>query len=109
MHRYCFTLDLKDNDQLIAEYEVHHQQLWPGVRQSFSDAGVENIEIYRAGVRLFMIFEVNKDFSFEKKNEIDRNNPDVQKWEALMSTYQQAGPGAMADEKWVMMKQIFRL
>lgn len=109
MHRYCFTLDLKNDEQLIAEYEAHHQQLWPGVRQSFADAGVENIEIYRTRTRLFMIFEVNESFSFEKKNEIDRNNPDVQKWEALMSKYQQAAPGAMADEKWVLMNRIFKL
>jgi len=109
MNRYCFTLDLKNDDKLISEYEAHHQALWPGVRQSFADAGVRDIEIYRTGTRLFMIFEVNENFSFERKNEIDRNNPDVQKWEALMSTYQQAAPGALAGEKWILMKKIFKL
>ena len=37
-----------------------------------------------------MIINVEPDFSFEKKTELDLANPIVQKWETLMSTFQKA-------------------
>jgi len=109
LERYCFTLDLKDDDELIREYEAHHANIWPEVLQSFQDAGIVHLEMYRAGTRVVMLFDVNEQFSFEKKSRIDRNNPAIAKWEALMSQYQQALPGALADEKWVKMKRILKL
>ena len=109
LERYCFTLDLKDDDRLIREYEAHHAKLWPEVLQSFEDAGIVHLEMYRTGTRVIMLFDVNDEFSFEKKNRIDRESPVIQKWEALMGQYQQAMPGALADEKWVLMKRIFKL
>ena len=108
-HRYCFALDLKPDPELVAAYEKHHQQVWPGILQSISDAGIEHLEIYRIEYRLFMVMEVNEDFSFEKKKSMDENNPLVQEWEALMWKYQQALPSAAEGEKWLPMKKIFEL
>jgi L-rhamnose mutarotase len=54
-----------------------------------------------------MIMEVGDDFSFEKKDQMDAQNPQVQEWEALMWAFQQALPWAEPEEKWVMMKPIF--
>jgi L-rhamnose mutarotase len=109
LNRYCFALDLKNDSQLIAEYEVYHQRVWPGVVESIRDAGIEYLEIYRIENRLFMIMEVNETFSFEKKNEMDAENPVVQEWEKLMWTYQQALPTARPGEKWMLMNKIFEL
>jgi L-rhamnose mutarotase len=64
--RYCLTLDLKNDPQLIKEYEELHQQIWPGIAASIKDAGITNMEIYRFQNRLFMIMETTDDFSFEK-------------------------------------------
>lgn len=107
MRRYCFTIELKNDDKLIAEYEQHHANIPAGVVQSFRDAGIQHLELYRLGTRLFMIFDVNDSFSFEKKDAIDRESPDVQKWETQMARYQQAAPGALAGEKWKMMDRIY--
>ncbi len=57
-HRYCLALDLKDDPAVIAAYEEHHRHVWPEIVQSIRDAGVEVLEIYRTGNRLFMIMEV---------------------------------------------------
>ena len=46
MKRYCLALDLKDDPSLIAEYESHHAEVWPEVRDSFRRAGIENVELY---------------------------------------------------------------
>ena len=107
MKRYCLALDLKNDPQLIAEYEKYHQEVWPEIRQSISGSGIENMEIYRVMNRLFMIMEVNDTFSSEKKAAADAANPKVQEWEALMWKYQQALPIAKPGEKWIVMDKIF--
>jgi L-rhamnose mutarotase len=107
--RYCFALDLKPDEKLIQEYETYHQQVWPQVLTSIEQAGILSMEIYRFANRLLMIMEVNGDFSFERKRQIDQQNEKVQQWEALMWKYQQAIPGAKEGEKWVQMTKIFSL
>lgn len=107
--RFCFTLDLKNDAQLIAEYKCHHQKVWPEVIESSKDAGIEALEIYLLGTRMFMIMEVNESFSFEKKAKADRENSKVQEWEELMWKFQQALPQAKPDEKWLPMERIFKL
>jgi L-rhamnose mutarotase len=109
MKRYCFALDLKDDAKLIAAYEAYHRNVWPEILKSIKEAGIEDMEIYRTGNRLFMVMEVNNSFSFEKKAAADANNSKVQEWEALMSTYQQALPFAKPGEKWVLMDRVFEL
>ena len=109
MKRYCLALDLKNDPQLIAEYEKHHQAVWPEIKQSITGSGIENMEIYRIMNRLFMIMEVNDAFSFEEKAAADAANPKVQEWEQLMWKYQQALPVAKPGEKWLMMDKIFSL
>src|SRR6266540_6475932 len=88
MKQYCLTLDLKDDPRLIREYEEHHKNVWPEIIASIKGAGIQQMEIYRHETRLFMIMEVNDDFSFEKKREADANNLKVQEWEELMWKYQ---------------------
>jgi L-rhamnose mutarotase len=109
MNRYCLALDLVDDPQLIKEYEVMHEQVWPEIEASIKDSGIVAMEIYRTGNRLFMIMEVNDAFSFDQKAAADAANEKVQEWEQLMWKYQQAMPGAKPGEKWMMMNRIFEL
>src|SRR5438034_8741269 len=94
MQRYCLALDLKDDPELIAEYEHHHRQVWPEIIDSITSSGIEVLDIYRTGNRLFMIIEANDDFSFDKKAKADAANPKVQEWETLMWKFQQPLPWA---------------
>jgi L-rhamnose mutarotase len=109
MNRYCLALDLKNDPVLIAEYEKYHRHVWPEIMESIKDAGIEMLQIYRTGNRLFMIIETRDDFSFEKKAMLDAANPKVQEWETLMWNFQQALPWARPGEKWVLMEKIFGL
>jgi len=109
MIRHCFALDLKDDKNLIAEYEDWHKKVWPEILLGIKDSGIEALEIYRASNRLFMIMEVNESFSFEAKAKIDAESMIVQEWEELMWKYQQSIPGTKPGEKWVMMNNIFTL
>lgn len=107
--RHCLALDLKDDPDVIAEYERYHERIWPEITESIRSAGIVDMEIYRTGNRLFMVMEVDEGFSFEAKGEADASNPKVQEWETLMSTFQQALPWAGPGEKWVRMERIFEL
>ena len=111
MKRYCFALDLKDDDALIAEYEHWHkaENGWPEIRTSILSAGIHAMEIFRTGNRLFMIMEVNDDYNHEQKAAMDAANPVVQKWEELMLKFQKPLPWAKEGEKWVKMDSIFYL
>lgn len=109
LRRYCLALDLKDDPQLIAEYKRYHEKVWPEITKSIKDSGIEDLEIYLLGTRLFMIIEVNEKFSFAAKAEADRTNPKVQEWEKLMWKFQKPLPQAKPGEKWILMDRIFKL
>jgi L-rhamnose mutarotase len=107
--RFCLTLDLKDDPQMIAEYKRYHEKIWPEITLSIRDSGIEDMEIYLLGTRMFMIMEVNESFSFEAKAQADQLNPKVQDWESLMSTFQKTLPQAKPGEKWLRMERVFKL
>ena len=107
--RFCFTLDLKDDPKLIAEYKRHHERIWPEITQSLKGAGIEDLEIYLLGTRMFMMMEVGPEFSFEAKAKADQANPKVDEWEKLMWKFQQPLPQAKPGEKWLPMEKIFSL
>ena len=107
--RYCLTLELKNDPGSIAAYKRHHQKIWPEITESIKSVGILDIEIYLLETRLFMVMEVDDDFSFDRKAEADRNNPMVQEWENLMWTFQKALPGAKPGEKWLLMDRIYKL
>ena len=109
MKRYCLTLDLKNDPELIRQYEEHHKAVWPEIVRSIKDAGIDNMQIYRYGTRMFMIMEVNGNFDFGNKQQADNSNPKVQEWEELMLNYQQPFTNEPAGVKWVLMDKIFEL
>lgn len=108
-YRYCLALDLKEDEALIKEYEVYHEKVWPEILQSIKQAGIDEMQIYRAGNRLFMIIEAAVEVNFTAKAAADAASEKVQEWETLMWRYQQALPFAKPGEKWMMMDKIFAL
>jgi L-rhamnose mutarotase len=67
------------------------------------------MEIYRIGTRLFMIMEVNSEFSFDRKRQMDEGNEKVQQWEELMWKYQEPMQEAAKGDKWILLNKIFDL
>lgn len=107
--KYCLALDLKKDLQLIAEYKAYHQNVWPEIIKSIKDSGIEVLDIYCVGNRMFMIIEANEGFSFAEKSKNDAANSKVQEWEELMWKFQKALPWAQSGEKWMLMEKIFEL
>ncbi len=67
MKRYCFALDLQPDPESIRAYEKHHEAVWPEILQTFEQAGISAMEIYRIEERLFMIMDTEDHFSLEEK------------------------------------------
>jgi len=109
MKRYCLTLDLKDDPKLIAEYRRHHERIWPEITKSIKESGIEDMEIYLLGARMFMIIDALDTFSFEAKARADEQNPKVREWEQLTWKFQQELPQTKPGEKWLLMERIFKL
>ena len=108
--RYCLTLDLKNDPQLIEKYKWHHapENQWPQINENIKKAGVTDMEIYLFGTRMFMIMEVNETFTFEKMDEINQHPKSIE-WEELMWDFQAPVPGSKPGEKWVLMEQVYKL
>jgi L-rhamnose mutarotase len=111
MRRLCFALDLKDDPALIATYRKWHEPGGPpaAVTRSIRAAGIESLEIHQCGNRMFMIMDVAPRFSLAAKAAADAADPDVQAWETLMWTFQQALPWSAPGQKWVPAEKIFDL
>ena len=109
--RYCQTLDLKDDPELIAEYRKRHteNEAWPEVLQGIRSVGILEMEIYILGNRLFMSVETPLDFDWDEAFARLAALPRQEEWETYMSIFQVARPGATSAEKWRMMERMFHL
>ena len=109
--RYCQTMDLKDNPELIAEYVKRHSEAeaWPELRAAICEVGIPEMEIYLLGTRLFMIVETPLDFDWETAMARLATLPRQAEWEAYMSIFQQADATATSAEKWQLMDRMFYL
>lgn len=108
MQRFVLTLNLRHDPALALKYEKRHQAVWPAVLQSLQAAGVLRSDIYRVDYQLIMVLETSDDFSFERKAELDRNNPQVMQWEREMAQFQDVSDaGTDASQRWQVLRNVF--
>jgi L-rhamnose mutarotase len=109
--RFCKTLTLKDDPQLIADYKKVHspRETWPEITQGMRDVGIMNMEIYIFGTRLFMIMDTIPEFDHEKAMKILATKPRQSEWEAYVSRFQNTSAEATADDKWQVMECIYEM
>ena len=109
--RYCQTLDLRDNPELIAEYRRRHskEHIWKEVMDGIRQVGILDMEIYLLGTRLFMIVETPVDFEWETSMKKLSTLPRQEEWEDYMAEFQLVKAGMSSAEKWQLMERIFHL
>lgn len=110
MKNLAFTVNLKDDPEIIQKYKEFHADVWPEVLDSLKKVGVLDMKIFILGRRLFMFCEVKDDFDaavdFPRYLTL---SPVCQQWEDLMTTFQEPVKEAKENEKWAQMSQIFQL
>lgn len=110
MKTLAYTVNLKDNKDIIKQYIDHHAKVWPEVSQALKDVGILDMKIYILGRRLFMYCVVTD--KFDPAVDFPRYltlSPKCQEWEDLMTTFQEPVKDASEGEKWAQMEQIFQL
>lgn len=107
MKRYCQTLTLVDNPELVEKYIEVHSHVWPEVIAGQHEVGILQMQIYRLGRSLFMIMDTVDDFDFARDMARLAGLPRQAEWEAYVSQFQGCAAGASSAEKWQMMDKIF--
>ena len=92
MNRVGFLLKVKE--EKIAEYKLHHQNVWPEMLEAISEVGIKNYSLFVNKKESFIIgyFEAeNPQASLDKlgKTEINEN------WQAYVAEYFESGSGDM--------------
>lgn len=109
--RYCKTLKLHDDPELIEKYKEAHGigQPWPEISQGMKEVGIIDMEIYIHRNVLFMIMDTVADFDHDKAFKALASKPRQAEWEAHMAQFQVSSREASADEKWQLMERIYEL
>lgn len=109
--RYCQTLSLRDNPELIEAYRKAHskEESWPEIRAGIREVGILEMEIYILESKLFMIVETPLNFDWDTAMAKLATLPRQAEWEEYVAKFQQCAEGATSDEKWQMMERMFYL
>jgi L-rhamnose mutarotase len=110
MSRHVLTLNLKDEPGIVETYTRHHTRVWPEVRSSLIEAGVEQMDIYLLGRRLVMVVEMRNGVDYKIAFAAHASSTEkVAEWERLMQSLQEPVAEARAGEWWAGMEQVFHL
>lgn len=109
MKRYCQTLELVDDPELIAQYCEAHAHVWPEIQAGIREVGILDMQIFRKGTHLFMICDTVDDFDWVKDNARLATLPRQAEWEAYVAQFQGCAADAPSTDKWQLMERIFKL
>jgi L-rhamnose mutarotase len=111
LKRYCLTLDLKNDPELIRQYKYWHEDknIWPEIPRGIRESGLNEMEIYLRGTRMFMIVEADESVDFDSAMKKMATLPRQSEWAAFVARFQQQLLDAQGDEKWMMMERVFKL
>ena len=109
MKRYCQTLELRDDREMIEKYVEAHAHVWPEIQAGIRSVGILDMQIYLLGNRLFMICDTTDEFDWEADNARLATLPRQAEWEAYVARFQGCDPNAPSTAKWQLMERIFKL
>lgn len=109
--RYCQTLDVNDDAEIIALYRDCHsrEKVWREILDGIREVGILEMEMYILGNRVFMIVETPLDFDWDTAMERLASLPRQAEWEAFVSRLQGCDPNATSSQKWHLMERMFYL
>ncbi len=89
-------------------YLEEHAAVWPGVLATIARCGIRNYSIYHFGDLLFSYFEyVGQDFATDMAAMAD--DPETQRWWALVAPYQRRLEGTPEGEWWLPLPEAFHV
>ena len=109
--RYCQMLELVDDAEKIAQYCKLHEsdKIWKEIPEGLRQVGVLDMEIYILGNKSFMIMETVEDCDWDEAFSKLATLPRQIEWEDTVGVFQNGRPGAHSEEKWSLMRRMFKL
>ena len=109
--RYCRTLDLRNDAELIRRYREAHseEKMWREIIDGIREVGILEMEMYIYENHVFMIVETALDFDWDSAMERLATLPRQQEWEDYVAALQGCGKGLASTDKWHLMERMFRL
>ena len=83
MKRYCQTLELYNDSELIRAYVAEHQHVWPEIKAGIREVGILDMQIYIHEHTLFMIVDTVDEFDWIKDNERLAKLPRQAEWRLI--------------------------
>ena len=106
--QHILMLDLQDDPDKIQAYIKAHQAVWPQVQDHLRRHGVTSMQIHRLGTRMVMVMHTDDAvFDAQAFERATQENPEIQRWENLMWTYQAPTPWTPKGSKWTPTECIF--
>ena len=105
---FAYTLELKDDPELIAKYRAYHEKVWAEVVNGLRKSGVLRSKIYLLGNRLFLIIEADDSYDAAMRQSY-ASEPKEMEWDELMRAFQKPVKEAKHGEWWAEMELVFDL
>jgi L-rhamnose mutarotase len=106
MKRVGFILKVKQD--LIEEYKVQHQAVWPDMLTALTAAGWHNYSLFmREDGMLFGYFET-PDSLEAAQAAMERTEVNT-RWQTAMGAYFELPPGAHPDQSLIQLQEVFHL
>jgi L-rhamnose mutarotase len=106
---FGLTLCLQPDAAKIAAYREYHQKVWPEVTARLRECGVQQMQIFLLGERLFMYLVTDDDFDPSRDFVRINEDPGSARWNAMMAELQARAPEANSDQWWAPMELVFDL
>jgi L-rhamnose mutarotase len=109
MQSFGMTLLLQDDAEKIRLYRELHERVWPVVTDRIRSVGIDGMEIFLIGRRLFMYMTATDEFDPAVDFARLDDDPEYRKWSTLTASLQAVAPEAGAGEWWARMDKVFDL
>jgi L-rhamnose mutarotase len=104
MKRFGQIIGIKP--EYIESYKKYHAEVWPGVLKMIKDCNIRNYNIFLKDELLFAYFEyTGNNFEADMKKMAD--DPETQRWWAVMEPMQKPVATGKPGEWWANMEQVF--
>lgn len=91
------------------EYLRLHADVWPGVEQTLTAAGIRNYSIFLDGEDLFAYFEVDPSTTLAEASRRIAADPETQRWWTFTDPLQRRREGTPQGEQWFTLTEVWHL
>lgn len=106
MRRFGQVLGVRT--ECLAEYERHHERIWPEIEHAIREAGIRNYSIFHRGGQLFAYYEyVGPEDEYDARMQTLAEAPRMREWWDLMEPMQIPDPARKPGTWWSDMAEVF--